>query len=252
MNAAETIDAIIRQRRTRKVLSDRPLPERTDRSVIEDLIATASWAPFHHPAPQRSRSRNAAELERNPTPQSSGELHSNLNDLARGPEPSERARDGTATPLDSIVPWRFYLLDAAACRALRKEILEQGIANKLPAMLAAADALIQATWIPKPSKSPNEQLFEPTMENMEHIAAASAAAQNLLLAATARGIPSYWSSGGNLRSPEMLRRLKIPANEILIGSLFLFPRDLSELDVKPGKLRDQRGPAHTWSRWVEL
>ena len=212
-----TIDQVIRQRRTTKVFSDSPLENSTNRQLIGELIETAAWAPFHLPAA------------------------------------AEHLRTGG---LDSPVPWRFYLLDSAACRELRERLLAAGDTGKLPRMLAAATAMIQVTWLPNPrirlAAAPADELFEPTVANMEHIAAASAAVQNLLLAATARAVPSYWSSGGALRGAEAFAWLEIPATEIALGSVFFFPADLTGLETAPGKLREKRGATSQWSRWVSL
>lgn len=210
---ADRVDDVIRERRTSKVLADEPLPMVSARQTVEELIATAGWAPFH---------RVAARVH-----QESGAL-------------------------TSIVPWRFYLLDAPACRALRQALLERGNTSKVPRMLAAATALVQATWLPNPPKGSVTGLFEATEENMEHVAAAGAAVQNLLLAATARGIRTYWSSGGALRGPEAFEWMGIPAGEILLGSVFLFPSDTADAEVNPGSHRDRRGAPSDWARWVEL
>jgi nitroreductase len=210
---AGIVDGVIRERRTTKVLADEPLPVADARKVVEDLVATAGWAPFH---------RVAARVH---------------------------TESGALT---SIVPWRFHLLDAPACRALRQALLERGDKSKIPRMLAAATALVQATWLPNPPKGPVSGLFEATEENMEHVAAAGAAVQNLLLAATARGIPNYWSSGGALRNAEAFGWLGIPAGEILLGSVFLFPADTGDAEVNPGSHRDRRGAPTDWSRWVDL
>jgi nitroreductase len=210
---AEIVDGVIRERRTTKVLADEPLPAAGARETAEALVATAGWAPFH---------RVAARVH-----QESGAL-------------------------TSIVPWRFYLVDADGCRALRQALLERGDKSKIPRMLAAATALIQATWLPNPAKGPVAGLFEATEENMEHVAAAGAAVQNLLLAATARGIRNYWSSGSALRTPEAFGWMGIPAGEILLGSIFLFPTDTGDAEVNAGSHRDRRGAPTDWARWVAL
>jgi nitroreductase len=210
---AALVDRIIRERRTTKVLAEAPLPPADAREAVEQLIAAAGWAPFHRPAAR-------VHLE--------------------------------AGALPSVVPWRFHLLDAPACRALREHLLARGDRTKIPRLLAAATALVQATWLPDPPAGPPAGLFEPTEQNMEHVAAAGAAVQNLLLAATARGIPTYWSSGGALRTPEAFAWLDIPAGQILLGSVFLFPADHPGAEVNPGAHRDRRGPPADWSRWVEL
>ncbi len=212
-DTAAIVDGVIRARRTEKVLADAPFPLQDARQTVEELVATAGWAPFH---------RVAARVHQE------------------------------ADALPSIVPWRFHLLDAAGCRALRQALLERGDKSKIPRMLAAATALIQATWLPNPAKGEHTGLFEATEENLEHIAAAGAAVQNLLLAATARGIPNYWASGGALRGAEAFRWMGIPTREILLGAVFLFPADTRDAELSGGSHRDNRGAPADWSRWVEL
>lgn len=210
---AAVVDGVIRERRTVKVLADEAFPAGPEvRAVVEELAATAGWAPFHRVA----------------------------------------ARVHLEGALTSIVPWRFYLVDADGCRALRQALLARGDKSKIPRMLAAASALVQATWLPNPAKGEHTGLFEATEENMEHVAAAGAAVQNLLLAATARGIPNYWASGGALRGPEAFGWMGIPAGEILLGSLFLFPTETAGAEVSPGSHRNNRSAPSDWSRWVQL
>ena len=218
---ADAVDQTIRARHTVKVLADGPAPARDRRALVEALVETAGWAPFHRPAAAGHRG-----------------------------------------VLPSPVPWRFYVLDAAACRALREALGEAG--SKVAGLLAAADALVQVTWLPDPpgadpaagatadpAAGATTGLFEPTLANMEHVAAAGAAVQNLLLAATAHGLPTFWSSGGGvLRSPDVFARLGIPAGETLLGSVFLFPEDTPVEARGLSKLRQTRGPASDWSRWV--
>ncbi len=123
--------------------------------------------------------------------------------------------------------------------------------GNIPKMLASADALILATWLPNPApQSLDTVLFDANLANMEHIAAASAAIHNLCLAATARGIANYWSSGGVLRSPGMFEYLNIPQQEILLGAVFLFPQDTGLAEVVGSKLRAHRTSVSNWSRIV--
>ncbi len=208
-----SIGQVIRQRRTVKVLADEPLAEDLDRQIVEDLIATAGWAPFHFPAAPAHRQGNA---------------------------------------MNALEPWRFYILDTAACRNLRQILVDKGDATKVPKMLAAASALIQVTWLPNPSNASETKLFEPTLGNMENIAAAAAAIQNLLLLATARGIKTYWSSGGALRRAAGMKTLGIPDGEILLGSVFLWADNIATIPTATGKMRRKRGPISGWSNWVEL
>jgi nitroreductase len=212
-DSVSSVDKAISQRKTLKVLSENQFPFSLASEVVEKLLEAASWAPFHRPA-----ARSHCE----------------------------------SSELNSKVPWRFYILDGKNCRSLRHILLDTGDTTKIPAMLASATNLIQVTWLPNPKPAESEQLFDPTLENMEHIAAASSAIQNLLVAATAREIQTYWSSGGGLRKPETMQLLGIPEEEILLGSIFLFGPLTKACKTSPGKLRDQRGETKSWAKWVEL
>ena len=214
------LDRAIIERRTCKVFASNALDGRSDalsKTSIEELIKIAGLAPFHRACDECHRT------------------------------------DGSS--LTGIEPWRVHSLDAASCRNLIEHLPEEG-AGKIPRMLNAADALLMVTWLPNPSSSDHntQSLFEPTLGNMEHIAAASAAIQNLLLVATDRGIENYWSSGGVLRQPELFQHLGIPTCEILLGAIFLFPPESADLPLERAysKLRPNRTSPAAWSRWVQL
>lgn len=207
-------DDAIRRRKTEKVLATTALPTRDLKTVVDSLTELAGQAPFH---------RACEEMHR------TGELN-------------------------GIEPWRFHCLDAAACRRLVSLIPTEN-AGKIPAMLNAADALILATWLPNAGQAQpigEERGFVASHTNMEHIAAASAAIQNLLLAATDRGISNYWSSGGVLRLPSVFQRLGISTDEILLGAIFLFPEDAPGAERAFSKLRESRTQPDRWSRWVSV
>ena len=216
-----SVDEAIGQRRTTKVLAAEPFPADDISECLQELLDLAGLAPFH---------RACEEAHRAGGQTSSG-----------------------APNLSGIEPWRFHCLHAAECRKLAPQ-LDPEKAGKIPAMLRSASALILATWLPnRDSRSDNTSgPFEPTLGNMEHIAAASAAIQNLLLAATARGIANYWSSGGVLRSAETFQRLGISTSEILLGAIFLFPEDVTDAEVVGSKLRDKRTSRDNWSRVISL
>lgn len=212
-------DAAIRSRRTEKVLADRDLPVTNidaQRGLVDEILTLAGQAPFHRACEEQHR------------------------------------KSGRLT---GIEPWRFYAVDAAACRKLRRQIPKEN-AGKIPAMLAAADALIMATWLPNAGQAvpldDNEPGFAVTLANMEHIAAVAAAIQNLLLAATARGMSNYWSSGGVLRSRTVRELLAIPTEEVVLGAIFLFPKEIGDAELATSKLRQHRGSLDQWARWVEL
>jgi nitroreductase len=220
MSAQHDLEAAIRERRTTKVLSEVPFPAApagSDSGAIDlnSLLKLAGMAPFHRACEEGHRS---------------GEL-------------------------GGIEPWRFHCLDAAGCRELKNRLPAEET-GKIPLMLNSADLLIMATWLPNDASADfrvdQKQLFEPTLGNMEHIAAASAAVQNLLLLATSRGIPSYWSSGGVLRTAPIYKHLGIAEKEILLGAIFLFPADTRDAQVVGSKLRDKRSQVGSWSRQIKL
>lgn len=208
----------IETRHTLKVLADPDspwsIPQVSVREQVNDLLALATNAPYHKPAD----------------------------------------KGHCDDPLSSPVPWRFHALDTTVCRELAVKVGQTDLqSGKIRNMLAAASAMVMTTWLPNPSSEPMAfQEYDPTLQNMEHIAASSAAIQNLLLLATEAELNSYWSSGGVLRSKTVFDWIGIPLNQILLGAIFLFPADTEGVDVKPGGLRDRKGNPEQWSRWVEL
>ena len=241
-------DVVIRGRRTAKLLADpvganfAPLSD-ADRGTLDGMIELAGHAPFHRRA-------------------------------------DESHRGGT---LDSIVPWRFHVLERDACGRLVEELRARAAADgadprwnraansKIPALLAAAGALVQVTWLPNPARGnaagadaagadaagagaagANATSGDLLDDDVEHVAAASAAVQNLLLAAEANGWYGYWSSGGILRGPELFERLGIAPEERPLGSIFLTPPDGAFDRNVPGGLRESRGKPSSWSRRVTL
>jgi|SRR6056297_332500 len=214
------VDDAIQKRKTLKLRADpqNPLPvQKGDefRVLIEKLIKLAGKAPFHYESHQSRRSERFPGAE----------------------------------------PWRFYVLDGVNCRTLL-DSLNREVPMKAPEgirqMLAAADALILTTWLPEPSRK-KTRTFYPNLKNMEHIAAAGAAIQNLLLAAASRGINAYWSSGGILRKPKTLSFLGIPNEEILIGAVFLFPEEFPDtIETKRGKNTDKRGDGGDFMQWITI
>lgn len=150
--------------------------------------------------------------------------------------------------LPSAVPWRLHLLDGKTCRQLLAQLKAWGGKygrGKIPQMLATAGAMVQVTWLPDDANLGS-------LQNQEHLMAASAVTQNLLLLATAKGIHNYWSSGGVLRDPELFELLGIPQTELLVGSIFLFPTIPADSTVSLGKNRGKQEPTTDWSRWVTI
>lgn len=215
------LDKIIEARCTTKVLAEENFEIQECRVELENIITSGGWAPFHKVA---SKTHTVNE-----------------------------------NGLSGIEPWRIHALDGTTCRKLRTKLQDLGDESKVPQMLASALALFQVTWLPNPPQLPLTEghLFEPSLENMEHIAAASCAVQNMLLSATAHGYDNFWSTGGWLRGEKVFEWLNIPPSEILLGAIFIFPSKLSEKEkthskVMKSKLRELRSEPKGWSRWVEL
>jgi len=61
----------------------------------------------------------------------------------------------------------------------------------------------------------------PAIPQLEEIAAASCAIQNILLGATAMGIASYWGSGGMAYHPAMQEYLALAPEDLVLGILYL-------------------------------
>lgn len=206
----KNVDDAIRERKTAKVLGDPQAPLPVSAAFDQQIKALVDVA-GHAPFHKEAAEKHRAEMT-------------------------------------SAVPWRFYVLNGAACRSLLKQLQALGgsfMRGKIPLMLAAAGGMIQVTWLPDDDDMSS-------LRNQEHLMAASAATQNLLLAATARDIDNYWSSGGVLREPKLYEMLGIPEGELLVGSIFLFPEVPAELEVGKGKHRGKNNPAEGWSRWVDF
>ena len=222
-----TVDVVIRRRRTAKLMREPTAPgvgeplSADESAALDAMIELAGWAPVHY----RAHASHLTEA------------------------------------LPSIVPWRFHVLERDACGRLLAELGRRAAAepesawaraagSKIPALIAAAGALVQVTWLPEPAEGNAPDTFG--ARDVEHVAAASAAVQNLLLAAEARGWSSYWSSGGVLREPAAFDLLGIDRSERLLGSIFLAPPGAPfDRDV-PGGLREGRGTPDGWSRRVTL
>ena len=214
---AGAVDTVIKKRRTFKVMGDFNAPTPIPKGFaqrIEQAMKVAGEAPYHYPA-------NAIHLN---------------------------------SAMDSPVPWRFYALQQNDCLNLAEHLIANGDVSSEQAgiirMLSAAGTLVLTTWLPEPSTLP-EIITE--HKNTEHIAAASAAIQNLLLAATARNVQTYWSSGGALGGKTCYDLCGIAPREKLLGAIFMFPQAaVRSSKAKPGSLHDKRGDPDQWRTWRTL
>ena len=216
------VEHVIRQRRTEKVLCH-ALDKRTPvppaiaekhRQAVLDSIKAAGMAPFHYP----------------------------------------RNEDGIAEPWRAHILWENDTLNAAQYMLDHVEG-----AKGAPALIAGCSVLLLVTWLPRyytttsdaSSGSPSPKQIEFEIDE-EHLAAASAMVQNLLLMLTAHGMGNYWSSGGQLREKTMFDYLGIPTSERLLAAVFIeYPEMMDDAkERKPGKQREKRSDA--WIRSISL
>lgn len=210
----------LKQRRTHKVignLEDVVSAAELDCSTIDDMLAACANAPFHYACDRTHK-----------------------------------------TDMPSVVPWRVYKMNAQDCNKLAEFLIASGDTTKVPNMLTAAEYMLQVTWLPdeetiiNKAAGKDQEAFKGTVRNMEHIAAASAFIQSLLLAGEEKNLMTYWSSGGALKSDNVFEYLSIPQNQMLLGSVFLFSKDVAHAQIKQGAMRDARGGIQDWSKWCEL
>ena len=214
----ETLSAIVRARKTNKVLctieEHCPVPPEVKArhlATVKSALQTAGFAPFHY-----ARSAEIAE------------------------------------------PWRAYILQdeatLAAARYMRDTLQAK---NKEVQLAAACSALVFVTWLPQNGTKREGSLSALSLAkeqevNEEHIAATAAMVQNFLLLLTAADFGSYWSSGHHLRQPPMFQYLGIDPHEKLLAAVFIeFPemQDLPRARLE-GKNREKR--CEKWIREVDL
>ncbi len=117
-------------------------------------------------------------------------------------------------------PWRFSAIDSEGVARLvafvqRPPVCEAVFARKLPAIcerLAACGAVVQVTCT-------QADVEEQRREDRD---ATAAGVQNLLLAAQAAGLGSFWSTSPLLTHPEVLRWFGAdPASEAHVATVWL-------------------------------
>ncbi len=159
-----------------------------------------------------------------------------------------------ARNVDGIAePWRVHLFELPACRALARDLpllVEVPPKNRLRNLLAGCGALALVTWLPVhdlDDKSREQQV------NAEHLCAAGAFVQNLLLLLTAAGMQSYWASPGLLAAPAVRNHTAIPREEEPMAAVYCgFPGSCDGgVERLAGGNRKLRSPAGLWTRRVE-
>ena len=151
----------------------------------------------------------------------------------------DRRVDGLAEP------WRAHVLWHEDCQRLAPKMTEWfpeiPPTSKILRMLYGCGALVLVTWLPQfadePSPTPKQ-----TAIDEEHLAAASAMVQNLLLLLTSHGMGTYWSSGGKLGDAKFFEQMGLAPGQRLLAAVFIeYPETLDDQrDRLPGKHRDSR------------
>ena len=177
-SAAESIDAVIRQRRTCLLVDpDAPI----DQSVTAALIEAATWAPNHK----------------------------------------------------RTWPWRFTVLTGAA-----RGRLGDALANTAASL--GMEPAVQAKLRTKYGRSPTvvlvwvQRVPDPVRAREDRDATA-AGVQNLLLAATARGIASYWGSMPDALAPATREVCGVGDDHDLVALVYLgWPTGSVAVPARPG------------------
>ena len=121
-----------------------------------------------------------------------------------------------------VRPWRFIVLTGAA-RGRLGEAMGRGVLRRNPAALPEAVAAERA----KPLRSPvlivvaADHPSQPKVVEIENVSAASAAAQNLLLAAHAMGLGAMWRTGDAAFDPDVKAALGLEPDQHLIGFIYV-------------------------------
>jgi nitroreductase len=134
-----------------------------------------------------------------------------------------------------VRPWRFIVLTGearktlgdvmAASQAERQPDLPAEILDKTRELPLRAPVLI-AVGVDKPA--------EPKIPEVENICAASAACQNILLAAEAEGLGAIWRTGEWARDAKVKAFLSFEPDQHIIGFIYVgYPEFVPEQKVRP-------------------
>lgn len=172
-----------------------------------------------------------------------------IQDAGYAPFHYDRGVDGIAEP------WRFYFLKQKECRQIGRMMpawfTDMRPTNKLPSMLRSCGSLILVTWLPQFDRQVADA--KQLQIDQEHLAAAAAATQNLLLSLTSKNFKTYWSSGGLFREPKMFQELNIDLSEQLLAAVFVgYGADDEDVEVIYGKHHPSRSEHNAWTRVISF
>lgn len=130
----------------------------------------------------------------------------------------DRQVDGIAEPS------RTTILPQAMCREIGSRLVEWcpdlKPGNKMPAMLSVCGCVVLVTWLPQTSADISDSAKLSDV-NFEHVAAAAAFVQNLLLLLEAKGLGTYWGSGGMFCDRSIMSRLGLSDIEKLLAAVYI-------------------------------
>jgi len=132
---------------------------------------------------------------------------------------------GTWAPNHHLTePWRFFVLEGEA-RAELGQVMGRVAAKRETDPVRREAVAIKAAA--KPLRAPCviavavEPAPDDTVPEIEEIAAGSAAAQNMLLAAHALGLAAIWRSGWIAFEPEILEHFKLSPRARMLGFIYV-------------------------------
>lgn len=144
-------------------------------------------------------------------------------------------------------PWRFFVYGGAALKKFGKDHgdlywhhtaadkRQEATREKLEHNVDNASHLVIAVM----KRGENIKIPQ-----LEEISAASVAVQHILLAATALGISSFWSSGGMTHTHALKEYLHLAADDIILGLVYLGYSD------EPAKEGVRNIPLHEKVKWM--
>jgi len=124
-------------------------------------------------------------------------------------------------------PWRFFVLQGDARNRLGAVMgavaasRESSEESRLAVAERAASKPLRAPWVIAVAVEPS---MDPSIPEIEELAAGSAAMQNMLLAADAVGLAAIWRSGWVTFEPEITEFFGLSARARMLGFIYVgFP-----------------------------
>ncbi len=145
-------------------------------------------------------------------------------------------------------PWHFYVITGEGRKALgkvykdiaREKQVEKGETNEKK-LEKAVEKAYRAPVVIAAVVEPNQK--EKVLEQEEH-AAVNAAIQNMLLAAHALGLRTFWRTGEAVTHPSMQQLLKLDEKAQVLGLIYLGMA--ADKELPPGK----RKPVEEVTTWL--